>query len=118
MIIDSAGNVSMTRGDSECLTVNLVDAEGNPMVLENGAVATLTVRDKKTWELVFATPGDVGESFVEFAVTSSMTEDVAPGKYTYDVELIQADGTVSTVVGGVTTGRLIWELMRDVTIHE
>lgn len=118
MIIDDAGNVRMTRGDSEGLTVNLIDDEGNPAVLEDGAIATLTVRDRKTRALVFAAPGEVDGSTVTFAITASLTQAVSPGKHVYDIEIMQADGSVCTVVGGVTTGQLIWELMQDVTLHE
>lgn len=118
MIIDDAGNIRMTRGDSEGLTVNLIDSEGQPAVLEAGATATLTVRDRKTRALVFAAPGEVNGSTVTFAITASLTQTAEPGKHVYDVEIIQADGTVCTVVGGVTTGQLVWELVLDVTTHE
>ena len=92
-------NLSMTRGDSESITVKCFQS-GTPVPFENGDTVTFTVRedvespialqktvttfDENGWAVIALLPGD--------------TEDMDFGSYVYDIQLTRADGTVTTLI--------------------
>lgn len=88
--------ISLTRGDTHAVTVRLAYDDGTPYELAEGDVLDLTVRRRLSSEA--AVVRKTGASPL-FTFAPSDTRDLAPGTYVYDVQLTQADGTVTTVVG-------------------
>lgn len=92
-------NLSMTRGDSESITVKCSE-NGAAVPFESGDTVTFTVRedvessialqktvtafDENGWAVIALLPGD--------------TEGMDFGSYVYDIQLTRADGTVTTIV--------------------
>ncbi|MBR6208719.1 MAG: hypothetical protein IKQ69_06950 [Oscillospiraceae bacterium] len=92
-------NLSMTRGDSESITVKCFQS-GAAVPFENGDTVTFTVRedvespialqkgvtafDENGWAVIGILPGD--------------TESMDFGSYVYDIQLTRADGTVTTLI--------------------
>ena len=95
MRIDANNHIRMTRGDSETLTVT---CEQRPF--EEGDILELTMRESKAY------PEKVLEKKVSSfedgkAVIVFNPEDTSGLKfkeYVYDIQLTQADGTVTTIV--------------------
>lgn len=87
-------NISMTRGDSETLTVSC----DRPFV--NGDVVEMTVRktatsDEEMYKRVEEFTLD-GKAIIE--INTEDTEDMAFGSHLYDVQLTTYDGKVITII--------------------
>ena len=103
MRIDANNHIRMTRGDSETLTVT---CEQRPFV--EGDILELTMRESKTYpEKVLEKKVSIfedGKAVIEAdacAVIVFNPEDTSGLKfkeYVYDIQLTQADGTVTTIV--------------------
>ena len=96
-------NISMTRGDSESLTVACYEkTDGGARVflpLEDGDTVYFTVREDPESEIV------LHKAITAFAdgraVIAIDPEDTGPldfGDYVYDVQLTRSDGTVTTLI--------------------
>jgi hypothetical protein len=96
-------NISMTRGDSESITVRCYEkTDGGETVflpIEDGDTVYLTVRPDAEGEIVLQ---KVIEDFPDgAAVIPFAAEDTAGldfGNYVYDIQLTRADGTVTTLL--------------------
>ena len=96
-------NISMTRGDSESITVRCYEkTDGGESVflpIEDGDTVYLTVRPDAEGEIVLQ---KVIEDFPDgAAVIPFAAEDTAGldfGDYVYDVQWTRGDGTVTTVI--------------------
>lgn len=92
-------SISMTRGDSESITVKCF-RDNAPFPLERGDTVCFTVREDA--ESAVALQKTV-TAFDEngWAVIAIRPEDTAGmdfGRYVYDIQLTRADGTVTTIV--------------------
>ena len=90
----SGKNLSMTRGDTESLTVSVKDRP-----FEAGDTVYFTVRSKVCAPIVLqkiATEFMDGKA--QFSIAPADTEGLPFGNYVYDVQWTQADGTVITIV--------------------
>ncbi|MBQ9393330.1 MAG: hypothetical protein IJU18_04995 [Oscillospiraceae bacterium] len=87
-------NISMTRGDSETLTVKCSDP------FEPGDTVYLTMRADAESEIVLQKAvtvfGDEGEAVI--VLDHADTEGLDFGEYLYDIQVTRADGTVTTLV--------------------
>ena len=100
-------SISMTRGDSESITVRCPEVP-----FETGDVITMTVREDAQSDIVLQI------AVTEFNADGSALLPIAPedtasldfGKYVYDIQLARADGTVTTLI---TPGR--FTLTEEVT---
>ena len=88
-------SISMTRGDSESITVRITQGEG----LTAGDRIDFTVRQSAE------EPIELQKTVTEFpdgdAVIVLRPEDTTPmefGSYVYDIQLTRADGTVQTII--------------------
>jgi len=88
-------NISMTRGDSESLTVRCPQ-----LPFENGDAVCLTLREDAesaiALQKVVTAFTDEGEAVI--GIDPADTAPLAFGDYVYDVQLTRADGTVTTLV--------------------
>ena len=96
-------NLSMTRGDSESITVRCYErTDGGESVflpIEDGDTVYLTVRPDAEGEIVLQKiiedfPG--GAAVIPFAPEDTSGLDF--GDYVYDIQLTRADGTVTTLL--------------------
>lgn len=90
----SGKNLSMTRGDTETLTVSIKDG-----AFASGDTVYFTVRPKVCAPIVLqkiATTFTDGKA--EFLIDPADTEGLPFGSYVYDIQWTQADGTVITIV--------------------
>lgn len=99
-------DLSMIRGDSEAITVELStydpDTQQNVKVpLVNGDVVYFTVKlNTQTAEKILQKKIETfidGNAVIE--LTPSDTENIAYRAYKYDIQIVRADGTVATVLG-------------------
>lgn len=96
MRIDGKNNISMTRGDSETITVSCQErpfAEGDKI--------TFTVRftpssKEKEIEKTVTEFTEEGKAIIE--ILPEDTAKMAFGKYRYDIQLTGADETVTTII--------------------
>ena len=88
-------NISMVRGDSECITVRCPERP-----FTEGDAVTMTVRESVDSPVEFRKDVRSFESDGS-AIIAISPEDTAPmsfGDYVYDIQLTRLDGTVSTAV--------------------
>lgn len=93
-------NMSMTRGDSETITVSCLDINGLPLSLVDGDIIFFTVKDNANTTTKIlqkkVTSFTDGKAIVE--ITPSDTKLLKYKEYLYDVQLTRANGTVSTII--------------------
>ena len=87
-----------TRGDTIILDINIVDAEGNPYVPEEGDRLRFALKKNYNDEealIVKEIPTDTCQLRIESYETKHM---IQPGQYVYDIQLTYGDGIVSTII--------------------
>lgn len=92
-------NLSMTRGDSESITVKCFQG-GAAVPFENGDTVTFTVREDVESPILLqktVTTFD-GNGWAVIPIASGDTEGMDFGSYVYDIQLTRADGTVTTLI--------------------
>ena len=94
MIVDGS-NLSMTRGDSESITVKITE---HPFV--SGDIIEMTVRKSATSDKIAfhkkVTTFTEGKAVIN--IEPSDTHALSFGKYTYDVQWTNSDGQVKTII--------------------
>lgn len=97
MITMEDGVISLTRGDTAYLHLNLTN-NGEPYEFKDGDTVTLTV--KKDYEdienYLFQKTIPAGDTFV---IEPSDTKEYEYGRYVYDVQVNTAIGEIFTVIG-------------------
>ena len=87
-------NISMTRGDTETLTIRC------SVPFEDGDVVYMTVREDAEspvqFQKVIEEFGEQGEAVI--VIDSEDTENMAFGDYLYDIQVTRMDGRVKTLV--------------------
>ncbi len=109
-----ASSIEVTRGDTPTIRVGPITRDGTEVDL-TGASATMTARRTLNSAVAFSTTDaefDIDDAYVLVHLVEDDTEGLTPGKYVYDVEVIEADGTKTTFPEG-GSGRL--KLKADVT---
>lgn len=98
MITMEDGVISLTRGDTAYLSLNLTNNDGEPYEFKNGDTVTLSV--KKDYEDVenylFQKVVAAGDTIV---IEPQDTKPYEYGRYVYDVQVNTAVGEVFTVLG-------------------
>ena len=87
--------ISLTRGDSAQLTVNLTDVDGTPYELHEGDTLTLTVKKSATDSTAVLSIMAAGNVFTFLPAT---TAGKPFGTYRYDIQLETAAGEVYTPI--------------------
>lgn len=90
--------ISITRGDDATLEINMETSDGEPYVMDAGDVLTLTVREIPCdgSPVLLAVSSAPGSNRIVLSGTD--TQDICPGRYSYDVQLNLADGNLYTVL--------------------
>lgn len=102
---DSTKFIKRFRGDSRSVEITVFDSEGNAVDVASYTGATLTVNSllnppdisTQLFESTGDTVTDGINGVITFPITTTDT-DQTPGTYFYDIELIDADGEVDTII--------------------
>ena len=94
--------ITLTRGDTMVLKIDLTDAEGDKYI--PGAGDTIRFAMKKNYEdetpVVTQDAVIDGEDII-ITVPSNATKPLEFGGYKYDIQLTTGSGVVDTFIGGV-----------------
>jgi hypothetical protein len=107
--VSSNGEIRLTRGDTARLTVDIMDDEGLPYVLQEKDTLTLTV--KKDYEDTTPAIEKEIEGNNMFHIEPADTAGLPFGSYKYDVQLKTEDGDVYTVIADK-----IFTILKEVTV--
>lgn len=101
MLTVQSGNITLTRGDTAYLSLDLT-LNNAPYEYSDGDTVTLSVRrstkDDDT-EYLFQKVVDAGEMIV---IEPADTKSLEYGRYQYDIQLNTSRGEVFTVIGPAT----------------
>ena len=97
LIIDDQMNISMTRGDTPTIKIELTDASGGHYDCSADQSLKFSVKEDYADTAIIEIPITL-QSYPEFTIGMSYTWNKDPGDYYYDTELITADGTVDTFI--------------------
>ena len=108
----SGTNLAMTRGDSEWLWVRITDREGNYVPFVAGDTVYFTVKDNSHTETIrfqkIITEFIEGKAYI--TIDPIDTKSMEYGRYSYDVQITFANGTVKTVIRPA-----VFEILDEVT---
>lgn len=106
-------NIAVTRGDTYQHLVTFTDAAGDPLdITANTYTAQLRANPESLAVLaeMTATAGATGE--VWLTIDPAVTADLVPGRRTWDLQEVDGDGIVTTIMAG-------WaDVVADVTREE
>ena len=100
--------ISITRGDTAYLTVDILDDAGVAYQMQPGDKLTMTV--KQNFTDVEPCLQKIIEGDNQFHIEPIDTKNMEFGKYKYDIQLNTAEGDVFTIVGPQT-----FEVLYEVT---
>ena len=105
--IKSNGEIRLTRGDSAYITINIVDSQKNPYLIDDGDLLRCQVRkqyndDNNSGLLFNGEITDNGDGTVLWHIRPQDTDHaVLPEKYYYDIQLETGDNNdVFTIASG------------------
>lgn len=103
--IDSNQNITLTRGDTLTLKLNLKDIDGEAYVPEEGDSIRFAVSDGYLGQNYYQLQieANVPTDTLQFTIPSTETSKLEYKQYNYDVELTHSDGCVDTIISGNIT---------------
>ena len=99
-------NIVIDQGADFSATIDVVDTDGNPFDLTNYTPASQMRKNyaSSTPAATFTCSDSGGTGSITIALSNSITNDIEPGRYLYDVEITSTvDGEVIRVVEGIAT---------------
>jgi hypothetical protein len=96
MLKISGSKITINRGDTAFITVNVRDREGNPYELQEGDGLWFAVKHKATDENYAIAPKRLNGNVLELMSEDTINLDF--GTYIYDVQLINSRGYTSTII--------------------
>jgi len=100
--VNTKQKITLTKGDTLVLTLDLKDADGNPYFPEEGDSLRFAISKgylgERYYELITSVPIPLDGETLTFTVPSETTKQFKYEEYNYDVELTRSDGTVETVI--------------------
>ena len=91
------GVITLTRGDSAYLNFRLTTQDGEAYQLQEGDLLRLTVRAQADSSCPVLLEAESTDETI--LLKPEQTEQLEPGKYSYDVQLQTAAGDVFTILG-------------------
>lgn len=110
MLYIEGNMIKLTRGDTAYLTVPIQIATGEEYSMQNGDTLTMSVKKSIKDETYAFQKISVGENTIH--IEPADTEQLAFGKYKYDLQLTTTDGDIYTLIEVDT-----FELMPEVTLR-
>lgn len=96
LIVSDTGVISLTRGDTAKLTVDIKDDNGNDYTMQKNDILTLVVKQSCTDPTPLIEKELKGDN--HFCIKPEDTKNLAFGKYRYDVQIETAEGEVYTII--------------------
>jgi hypothetical protein len=98
------GNIIVDQGSSFQTSINVTDDDENPIDLTNyTAVAQMRKHYTSSNAVSFTTTISPALGVVTLALTANATNAIPAGRYVYDCELTDNNGTVTRLVEGIVT---------------
>lgn len=94
--VKTNGEISMSRGDTISLDINITDADGNDYVLQEGEELFFSAKEKVTDKNYAISPKKLDGTTLH--LSSSDTYELDFGTYLYDIQLRKADGRSNTII--------------------
>lgn len=93
-------HITMTRGDSETITVNMRNRDGEQVSFVDGDIIYMTVKDNlKTDEKIFQKMiTEFTDGKADIDILPEDTSDIRVKSYVYDIQLTREDGSVTTII--------------------
>lgn len=97
-------NLVVDQGSTFSATIDLTDPSGNIFNLTNYTVAAQMRKNYSSSTAInFTANHTSGSGEIQLSLTSSVTNNLSPGRYLYDVEITSPGGVVTRVVEGIVT---------------
>lgn len=97
-------NITIDQGASFATTIDVTDEEGNIINLTGfTGAAQMRKHYTSTAQTAFTVSISTDLGTVSLIMSANATNNVAPGRYVYDCELTDTNGTVSRLVEGTVT---------------
>lgn len=102
MVSISDTKITMVRGDTALITISITDSDGEAYEVQDGDVIRFAVKKRYSDDdtVILKT---IDNDTLLLQIDPEDTEDLdmgSRGKYVYDIEITQADGTVDTFIRG------------------
>lgn len=94
--IDENNNITLTRGDSASIAVDLKNPDGSEYTLQTGDVLLFTVKYNCITEDIIIQKDISSDGVIN--LNPADTNDLLYDVYFYDVQLTRANGAVNTVI--------------------
>lgn len=88
--------ITMSRGDTISLTINLYDSEGQPYQMAEGDKLIFSAKTKATEKNYAISPIELDGT--KLNLEPSDTFDLEFGTYLYDIQLVTANGKYNTII--------------------
>ena len=94
-------DISIVRGDTESLTIQLLNGDGSEILLSNGDIVYFTVKRNTTTDIKILQKviTSFGSGKIEIFIDHNDTKDLVFGDYVYDCQINFMDGRVKTILG-------------------
>ena len=98
-------NIIIDQGTDFSAIIDLIDSTGNVYDLTGYAVtAQMRKNYTSSYATTFATEHNGVNGEIEISLPNTVTADLEPGRYLYDVEIkLTSSGTITRVVEGIVT---------------
>lgn len=100
--VDKDNNISLTRGDTCTLNINLVDADGNPYITHEGDTMRFAMAKRYGTDSPLVNKNIPVDTLI-FKLDPADTKPLEFGKYVYDIQYTDYNGDVSTILMGTIT---------------
>jgi hypothetical protein len=93
-------NISMIRGDSECIKVSCRNESGVDIPLVEGDIVYFTVKRSTYTEekILQKIVTEFTDGVALITIFPEDTRELKPGAYYYDIQLTRANGQVKTII--------------------
>lgn len=97
-------NLVIDQGTDFSATIDVTDSNDNPFDLTNYTTAAQMRKSyASTTAYNFTTSDNGSQGQISLSMSNSVTNQLDPGRYLYDVEITSNSGDVSRVVEGIVT---------------
>lgn len=96
-------NIVVDQGTTFETTINLTNEDGTLLEVTNDWEARGQIRKHYTSSNAVSFTANLSNGSLVLSLTDAQTANMVPGRYVYDVELIDASNNVSRLIEGVVT---------------
>lgn len=97
--IDSKNNITLTRGDSLYLTIEIIE-DGSTYTPESGDTIRFAMK-KSYFDDDVVLEKTIDNNTLVLYIAPEDTSDLDFGVYVYDIQITKSDGDVGTFLGGL-----------------